>query len=359
MIDRKELKILESTIASEIEEYRKDIENCDETTQATSAFLEHELCGSIESGYGLFIESISKTLPNQGKSLSKLERSKAHFNWKSSHVTEQDKAQQVLLEEIVGMLHIPDIEKERKLFIEKGLNFFKKASSNVEFYTHSKKFYEKALSYDDLDYYVLYNLGLIHLFAKEYTDFEQAAKYFAKSALFAETELNHKELSYSNYNSIFHSAINPISITVNAFTYQARCLFIIGNKQNVLETINKAIEINPKDTSALFDKLKYLVAFKQFGKVNSILTDIIEIDHYIVLRILKEIELIKVEEISSFLIQLKTTTCAKAHSQIRKCQSIINEKSTLYKSLLNAESYLQKGNYLAAMEALKILNQTQ
>lgn len=352
------MEILEGTINREIKELKKLVAESLPITQSLFAQLENELCDSLEYGYNLYLENLNKSTKNSNpdnSTSSIFEQSKALLNWDFSQEVEQNNVATIFMDQIISMLHIPDAEKERILYIEKGLNFFKKGKSNSRFYSDSQQFYEKALIYDKSDYYVLYNLGLIHLFSESEMNIQKAEHYFEKAATYGFAEIDFVKLAFHKRESNFQPSINPLKLTVNALVYQARCLFILGKDEITLKVINKAIELDPFDTSSLFDKLKYHVAFKQTHSIEPLIAELLQLDRFMVLRIMKELELIQVDAIKNYLLNLKVNACKEAEEQILSCQAIIKNDSPFYKDLQFAKELLQKDNYLDATEALKIL----
>ena len=345
-----ELKILTATIHDELIELRNNLKLSCPELQAHYYSLEKQLCGKIEEGYAMYFKTIRDGGYSQG-----IKQSQVQLNWTAGERVEQAKTQALILDDIAQVMGIPDIEKERKLYIEKGLNYFRKAGINNHFYADSKRFYEKALTHDELDFFVLYNLGLIHLFSNTHKKIEKALHYFQKAAIYALAEINHKKLSYSKHHASFLSGITPASIALNAFTYKARCHYILEQNHAAIEAINQAIEIAPKDSTALFDKLKYYVDFRQTDDIPLLLAKMIENDYFIVLRILKDLSLITVPEIRDFLTKLTPDSIKTAETLINECKAIISPESPLNNKLTAAQEELKKGNYLAVRKALNIL----
>ena len=120
--------------------------------------IEAMIYGSLENGFKIFHDFQRKNASNSASTLTSLEKYSRVFNWDFAPIIEQKKIQHILLKDIAQLLNIPDFEKERKAYIEKGLIFLKKALDNEMFYEDAKRFFEKALEQEDIDYYVLYNL---------------------------------------------------------------------------------------------------------------------------------------------------------------------------------------------------------
>jgi hypothetical protein len=124
------------------------------------------------------------------------------INKNSDLIVEQNILTNILLNDVNQLLNIPDIEKERKLYIELGIKFFINAKNNQELFEDALENFIKAEKLMHQDYFVLHRIGLIYLYVEKYLDVEKALTYFIKSAKYSsvETKSNIYKISNAFYN---------------------------------------------------------------------------------------------------------------------------------------------------------------
>ena len=98
---------------------------------------------------------------------------------------EQQKLSNLLLQNIVDLLRLPDSEKERRHSIELGIKFFIKAQNDEDLYADALEELLKAESLMKQDYFVLHRIGCIYLYVEKFIDPEKALDYFLKAAKYA------------------------------------------------------------------------------------------------------------------------------------------------------------------------------
>lgn len=98
---------------------------------------------------------------------------------------EQQKLSNLLLQNIVDLLRLPDSEKERRHSIELGIKFFVKAQNDEDLYADALEELLKAESLMKQDYFVLHRIGCIYLYVEKFIDPEKALDYFLKAAKYA------------------------------------------------------------------------------------------------------------------------------------------------------------------------------
>lgn len=101
----------------------------------------------------------------------------------------------LLLNEIIKSLEIPNSEKERINHIQNGISFFLKGEYRPAFYSDALEEFLKAEAIFKQDYYVLYHLGLIYLYAEGFINPQKALDYFLKAEMYAITD-DQKNSSY-------------------------------------------------------------------------------------------------------------------------------------------------------------------
>ena len=105
-----------------------------------------------------------------------------------SLMLEEQRIGNVLAENIAELLHIPESEKERHRWITMGLKFFKNASRDADFYPDALKYFHLAEAAMPEDYFVLRQIGMLHLYAVPLLDLEKASDYFSRAGKYASVE---------------------------------------------------------------------------------------------------------------------------------------------------------------------------
>jgi tetratricopeptide (TPR) repeat protein len=329
------------------------------------------ICGTLENGFGLMIDTntkgfqtVNNNLENINDTLydgfnevtNSLSKIDSTLNWGFSKIIELNRQSNIYLKDIIELLNIPDEENVRKRKIEKGLEFLKKSIIDISVIADSKKYFDEALELEENDYFVLYNLGLIHLFSKKYLNFEKAKKYFLKSAKYSSLDISFNPIKYSTNPSSFIHNINPKIIATYSYLYASRCFYKLDSHQDALNYVLKSYKINPKNKEVIFDSAKYYACNNKIEDSIKLLKNLINIDRFTTLKILKDKDLIKRKEISRLLEELKTSTLIDGVNKYNQCKQIIKNDSVHLPLLKKANTLLQKETYLDNMAALDILN---
>ena len=93
---------------------------------------------------------------------------------------------------------MPDSEKERQHKIELGLKFFANAKIDNDLYEDALEQLLIAESMYKQDYFVLYRIGLIYLYAPNLLNVEKAIEYFTRSAKYSIIETDKKASTLFN-----------------------------------------------------------------------------------------------------------------------------------------------------------------
>lgn len=166
---------------------------------------------------------------------------------------EQQKLSNLLLQNIVELLRVPNTEKYRQLCIEQGLKFFVNAEKDPDLYTDALEELIKAESLMKQDYFVLHRIGCIYLYAEKYINPEKAFDYFIKAAKYSIIESNPKAMRLAN-------VLNQNYITSNSFMkMNSFDKFNDLNKENIFKVILK------NAGNKLFDVIKII---KEHTKLN-------------------------------------------------------------------------------------------
>lgn len=346
---------VKNQIEKELNSHQLKIANANSDYQKLYETLEKRLCGSLVQGFNVaFSQNFSATETNEDDNIG-LHKMSTIFEWDFAKIIEQNKISSILLDDIAQLLNISDKEKERKTAIEKGLTFLKQATLSQEFYAEAKRFFEKALEQEDIDYYVLYNLGLIHLFSDCHFDPEIAQTLFSKSAKYATVGSSFSKPRYGERSSLFNSMVNPLTIAGQALLYAARASYSLDKIDEAFDTINEAILIDPDNSDFLFDKCIYLLERNKLELCITILRKILERDYLLVLKLLKNKKMVENDAIREMLYGLVNDRCDEVKNEYLRCTNSIANESVYAATLNQISDLIENDNYLSVSMALDIL----
>ena len=119
-----------------------------------------EIVGVFDEGFnavtdalGSGFSGISGKLDNVNSSIENLA---LMLDWRLSEVINQQRISNLLLGNIVLLLRVPDFQKERQYYIEKGFEFYQKASLDADFYKDALTYLLEAEKRETTDYIVLH-----------------------------------------------------------------------------------------------------------------------------------------------------------------------------------------------------------
>ena len=179
---------------------------------------------------------------------------------------EQQRISNLLLQNIAELLRVPDSEKDRQLFIEKGLKHFVNASKNPDLYEDSLKQLLKAEQLADDDYFVLHRLGCIYLYVEGFINPEKALDYFARAGKYSSVESDPKAVRLANVltekfnvvNTDIYIDTNQIQqLAADSFEKAAFAAYVLGQFENAVNYQKKAMQHLP-NTQNCFLLSKYL-----------------------------------------------------------------------------------------------------
>ncbi len=110
------------------------------------------------------------------------------LNANTEILVEQQRLSNILLEDIIELLRVPDSEKERQHAIELGIKFFVNAQKDHTLFDDALEQLQKAEALMKQDYFVLHRIGCIHLYVENHLDIKKARDYFIKSAKYSSVE---------------------------------------------------------------------------------------------------------------------------------------------------------------------------
>ena len=260
---------------------------------------------------------------------------------------EQQRLTNLLLENIVELLRVPESEKNRMHSIELGIKFFVNASANSDLFADSLEEFLKAESLMKQDYFVLHRIGCIYLYVEKFIDPEKAFEYFSRAGKYAEIESDIDAVHLVNVlirdssSQDFEDEDNLKDIgLLAADSYQkaAFAAYILGRFDEAVNFQKKAVRLNDEPETR-FILAKYQVRNNNVEEALVNLEQCINDSPILARAIFKEIDLInepkvinlvtsKNEEIYSNLNNLLTTW---KESNLPDAQDIIFQINKLLK----------------------------
>jgi len=143
-------------------------------------------------------QSIGQGMNILSNQISNIDRSLDFLNRNLDIQIEQQIISNLLLQNIIELLRVPESEKERQHNIELGLKFFVNASLDADLYEDALEELLKAESLMRQDYFVLHRIGCIYLYAAKYINPEKACDYFLRAAKYASVETNKQAIRSYN-----------------------------------------------------------------------------------------------------------------------------------------------------------------
>jgi len=367
---RAPLASLETYIKYENSKQNEIIRNSSQEIANEIRLTTQSICGSIQEGFeNLYeinthgfdevnenLEALNATLTggfiNIGYKLTNIEHT---LRWGFSKFIEQTRITNLKLENVIELLNIPDIQKERKYHIEQGLNFLVKGKTNSAFIEKSIQNFKKAIDIEDTDYFVFYQLGFIHLYVKEFLDIEKSKEYLKKAILFGEADINFNPVSLGNHSSSFDLNYSPRNITSNSLMYLAQINYREKNFKNAFKLAEKGYQINPSNLKIAFDLVKYSIrnGKNEFGI--SLLDKIIEQDRYISIRAINDEDLAPNKYVRALLNNKSNLTNEIASKDLQKIKNNIRPNSIYYDIVKKIEKLVNKRQYLSSLDALELI----
>ena len=256
---------------------------------------------------------------------------------------QQQKLTNLLLENIDELLKIPDSEKERQLFIERGLQYFVNASKNKDLYSDALKYFLKAEEIFEEDYFVLHIVGYIYLFVLEHIDPEKALNYFDRAAKYSSIESDKDMIRLQN---ILANNVNSMNSTKkigllasDSYEKAAFAAYILGRIDTAVDYQNKSLKLNNSNYNR-FLLGKYQCRKGDIKKAVINIEKCIDNEPNYVLAVFKEIDLVnesaviemitnKNDEIDLKINQLskkiEVSDAKKLKSNIKKLNELLNK----------------------------------
>lgn len=257
-----------------------------------------------------------------------------HFlNKKIDISIEQQKLSNILLQDIVSLLRVPDSEKERQQSINLGVKFFLNAKNDKDLYVDALKEFLKAETLMKQDYFVLHKIGCIYLYVEEFINPELALSYFGRAAKYATVD-NGSDINYFK------------SIASDSYEKAAFCAYVLGHFEVAVQNQAKAVkqDSTPEKTFVL---AKYQARNGNIQEAINNLNISIDIKPELIEGIFSEIDLANEIDVIK-LVETKNIISNKLINElIQNCNST---------NFLDKENFIQKLNQIKSFPyQLKII----
>jgi tetratricopeptide (TPR) repeat protein len=325
----------------------------------------NEVCGTLESGFELLSGDLQNISYELGEMRSEINAMSSMLDWKLSMLIEQQRISNLLMGNIALLLKIPDYQKERHDYIEKGLNFLKKTITDSDLFENSLGYLTRALAKEPEDYFVLHRIGLIYLYSPKHNNVVEAEKFFRQAAKYAIAEtysdapVTHSILSYDLNRSIAEQAPTNESVRVQAaesYMFIGRCCYIQRKFDEAAKNAGKAYELVPQMVEAGFNQAKSLAADNKIAYAVSVLENVINTDRYYSVKTLADHDLCSKVEVKNLLGKLNYDAEVKAYSILLLCKQKLVKGGICSDYYNRVDGLLKKLTYLTAKKSMDLLD---
>lgn len=324
------------------------------------------VCGSIEYGFNQLYNANSKGFEKILSNIDKLndnledidrslEQINSTLNWGFSSLLDQLTISNNKLNQIIQLLNIPDSQKQRKYHIEQGFEFMKKAKFDSNLYEFAKEHFEEVIKIEKTDYLCLQQLGIIHLYRKEFLDLNLSKEYFTKSILFSKSDINFNK-NIQNPSS-FKFTYNPSKLTALSYMHFARINFIEGDYNDAFENAKKGINFFEL-LSIYYDLSIYSLKKDDKRGAMLFLAKAIATDRYIAIKATNDEKLNYDSDIKEFLNTLAINYISIGNENLNKLKKISHPNTTFKNAINHIENLIKNNNFIDALNALEAIGFT-
>ncbi len=291
----------------------------------------------------------------------------AMLDWRFLQMLDMQRVANMLSLNIVQLLRIPDIQKERQHYVEKGFTFYLQADNDPDLFADALDYLLKAESIEKDDYIVLYQIGQIYLDNPGLlNDASKAEDYFRRAAKYAFAELSAPSSRSTNLLSgdptdDLRKQRTPIEsirrLAADAFMRAGLACYVLGKALEGAELSEKAFRINPDLLEARFNQAKFLAAGGQVESAVKLVRKVIEKNRLYAPKVAQDRDLNTKPPIILLLEQLRDEAVANARSQLEICRETMIPKSKAFNLIAKIPGLIDRNTYLDAMSALDDLTQ--
>lgn len=294
----------------------------------------------------------------------KLENLYSLMYWSSSVIIEELQISNILNKNIALLLRIPDIQKERRYYIEQGLKFFQNAKLDEELFRDALEYLLKALEIDKTDYFVKYYVGLIYLYGGKCIDVEKAAQYLIEAAKYAFIEMQPNSISTpdilaGDVNCDLELQKNNKELTkkiaVKSYYQAGIACYVQGEFKRASELAEKAYNINKEMIDAGFLLVKTSCAANNEDKAIKVIDNILQDNPYYSVQLLSDIDISSNKEIRDYFIKLRDDVINSVNERLNKVKGLKFDNDS-EEIINNVTSLIEKNTYIDGVEAVNELD---
>ena len=359
-------------------DYLKDVSLANYSANAVGAYIEsasqeqikaiNELSQVVEGGISVVSNHLSKLnyqMEIIDRSLSHINSQLLFLNRQLDIMIEQQKLSNILLNNIVEILRVPDSEKERQHSIELGIKFFVNASKDSDLYDDALEELLKAESLMRQDYFVLHRIGSIHLYAEKHLNPSKALDYFLRAAKYASVESDSNAIRLVNFltedlnndNTNIDKAKSIGLLASESYEKAAFSAYVLGQFNDAVTYQSKALYLN-KTPQNHFLLAKYQARNGQINNASANLNECIDQEPILALACFKELDLINEPDILKLISnknndidnRIKTLAEKWSHIKSEESENITNDLNELLKKSYDIKSS-EYENYLAKYQS--------
>jgi|GEM_PF-1885355 len=357
-----------SAIRSQTKAYKTEIEKASKAVASSIDEAAREQAKAIADAANVVVGRLDQGFSELSGHLSEINASinelGTMLDWKLSHMIEQQRISNLLLENVAVLLRIPDVQKERQYYIEQGFKHYKNAALDGDLYEDALDNLLKAEKLEKTDYIVLHFVGMIYLYSPQMLDQLKAEAYLRKAAKYAVVE------SDPNAERIFNILLGDINkplaeqrvlpdapklMAAKSYFHAGVACYTQGKFADAIELSDKAFSLDPTLLEAGFMKAKALAANGAEAKAVEVLVDVIKAERFYAVKTTTDGDLAPKSSVQYLLEKLRYDAVNQAKARIAKCKATMLPDSEGLSLITKAETLAQRNTYLDALAALDIL----
>ena len=300
-------------------------------------------------------QSIGRGMNVLKNQMSDINSSLSFLNRNIDLQIEQQKLSNLLLQNMVELLRVPDSEKERQHSIELGIKFFTNARKDSDLYADALEELLKAETLMKQDYFVLHRIGCIYLYVENFINPEKALDYFLRAAKYASIESDPEAIRLVNALS---NNLNPINDDINqiqalasdSYEKAAFAAYVIGQFDKAVKYQEKSLNLQYSSKNS-FILSKYQVRNNNINEAINSLSQAIDEMPELAIAVFKEIDLLNEPEVLKLIEQKNILINKKIDDIIEKWSKVESTKAQTVISLLN--ELKEKSYEIKIKEAIK------
>lgn len=308
------------------------------------------ICGSLENGF----EMLNISIQDLGRSL----------DFRLSLLHEQQVISNLLLGNIAELLRIPDIQRERQYYVEKGLQFFKNAQLNKELFENALENLQKAEKIEKTDYFTLHHIGMIYLYSPAHLDLIKAEYYFGEAAKFAEVESDPKAIRLVNIltkdlSTDLTAAVSDAKkiqyIAAKSYLQCGIACYIQKKYDDAVRYTEKAFTLAPEINEAAYYACLANAMCDNEQQTIAYLSHLIKRDNHYATVASTDPVLAPKNYVQDFLFKLRLDTIGKAQLIVDRYRNTMIQNSFFETDLNDIQEFLKDANYFQAIDTIEYL----